>query len=135
MEVWVYFGGEVGESFRVKVMIIFCKQFELNNLFVKEKNTNFAQNIDIMIGSTLVKQRTANTAGYDRVVEMVKSVPTECLDDISRYIGYVLYCYNERETKIRNLKKAIQEGYESGICEDFDADSFLQQLKSERKNG
>ena len=65
-----------------------------------------------MIGSTLVKQRTANTAGYDRVVEMVKSVP-----------------------KIRNLKKAIQEGYESGICEDFDADSFLQQLKSERKNG
>lgn len=116
-------------------MIIFYRQFELNNLFVKEKNTNFAQNIDIMIGSTLVKQRTANTAGYDRVVEMVKSVPTECLDDISRYIGYVLYCYNERETKIRNLKKAIQEGYESGICEDFDADSFLQQLKSERKNG
>lgn len=35
------------------------------------------------------------------------------------------------EIKIRNLKKAIQEGYDSGICEDFDADSFLKQLKSE----
>ncbi|MBR2105501.1 MAG: type II toxin-antitoxin system ParD family antitoxin [Bacteroidales bacterium] len=54
----------------------------------------------------MVKQLTANTAGYDRV-----------------------------EEKIRNLKKAIQEGYESGICEDFDADSFLKQLKSEKGNG
>lgn len=54
-----------------------------------------------MIGNTLVKQRTANTVGYDR------------------------------EAKIRNLKKAIKEGYDSGICEDFDADSFLKQLKSE----
>jgi hypothetical protein len=56
--------------------------------------------------NTSVKQLTANTAGYDRV-----------------------------EEKIRNLKKAIQEGYESGICEDFDADSFLKQLKSEKGNG
>ncbi|MBR4271359.1 MAG: type II toxin-antitoxin system ParD family antitoxin [Bacteroidales bacterium] len=59
-----------------------------------------------MPSNTLVKQLTANTAGYDRV-----------------------------EEKIRNLKKAIQEGYESGICEDFDADSFLKQLKSEKGNG
>ena len=103
-------------------------------MYVNEKYTTFAQNIDIMIDNTLAKQRTANSTGYDRVVEMVKSVPTECLDDISRYIGYVLYCYNEREAKIRNLKKAIQEGYESGICEDFDADSFLKQLKEERYN-
>ena len=87
--------------------------------------------LTIMIGNTLVKQRTANTVGYDQVVEVVKTVPTECLGDILRYIGYILYCYNEREAKIRNLKKAIQEGYDSGICEDFDADSFLKQLKSE----
>lgn len=59
-----------------------------------------------MPSNTSVKQLTANTAGYDRV-----------------------------EAKIRNLKKAIQEGYESGICEDFDADSFLKQLKSEKGNG
>lgn len=130
MEIWVCFGGEVAKG-----MIILTDNLRKNNLFINEKYTTFAQNINIMIGNTLAKQRTANSAGYDRVVEMVKSVPTECLDDISRYIGYVLYCYNEREAKIRNLKKAIQEGYESGICEDFDADSFLQQLKSERKNG
>ena len=130
MEIWVCVGGEVAKG-----MIILTDNLRKNNLFVNEKYTTFAQNINIMIGNTLAKQRTANSAGYDRVVEMVKSVPTECLDDISRYIGYVLYCYNEREAKIRNLKKAIQEGYESGICEDFDADSFLQQLKSERKNG
>ena len=103
-------------------------------MYVNEKYTTFAQNIDIMIDNTLAKQQTENSAGYERVVEMVKSVPSECLDDISRYIGYVLYCYNEREAKIRNLKKAIQEGYESGICEDFDADSFLKQLKEERYN-
>ena len=37
---------------------------------------------------------------------------------------------NSEVEKIRNLKNAIHEGEESGICDDFDAVRFLQTLKS-----
>lgn len=40
--------------------------------------------------------------------------------------------YDEVE-KIRNLKNAIQEGEESGICDNFDAVRFISNLKTERK--
>jgi antitoxin ParD1/3/4 len=41
----------------------------------------------------------------------------------------------EEETKIISLKKAIQEGIESGIAEDFKPSTHLKQLKSARSNG
>jgi len=88
-----------------------------------------------MISNSVLRQPNTRPTSYDEVVEMIKTVPAECLSDISNYIGYVLYCYNGRDEKIRKLKNAIQEGEESGICDNFDADSFLKTLKSERKNG
>lgn len=42
----------------------------------------------------------------------------------------------EREDKVRALRNAIQEGIDSGINENFDADEFLSELKArKRKNG
>lgn len=40
----------------------------------------------------------------------------------------------ERENKVRALKNAIQEGIDSGINEEFDADEFLNELKARKKN-
>lgn len=74
-----------------------------------------------MISNSVLRQQKNRPTSYDEVVEMIK----ECLSDISNYIGYVLYCYNGRDEKIRKLKNAIQEGEESGICDNFNPDSFL----------
>ena len=41
----------------------------------------------------------------------------------------------EEEAKVLSLKKAIQEGIDSGIAEDFDPSTHLQQLKSARSSG
>jgi antitoxin ParD1/3/4 len=41
----------------------------------------------------------------------------------------------EEETKVISLKKAIQEGIDSGISEDFNPSAHLQQLKSARSHG
>lgn len=75
------------------------------------------------------------TKSYDDVVEALKSVPTEYLDEISRYIDYLLYRHNAEDLKIRNLKTAIADGENSGIYDNFDAQDFLSQLKRERGNG
>ena len=40
----------------------------------------------------------------------------------------------ERENKVRALKDAIQEGIDSGINENFDADEFLNELKARKQN-
>jgi len=40
----------------------------------------------------------------------------------------------ERENKVRALRNAIQEGIDSGINENFDADEFLNELKARKKN-
>ena len=37
--------------------------------------------------------------------------------------------------KITYLKKAIKEGIDSGICDDFDAEEHLKQLKQSHKSG
>ena len=41
----------------------------------------------------------------------------------------------EDEKKIALLKAAIQEGLDSGICEDFVPEEHLKQLKASRRNG
>ena len=41
----------------------------------------------------------------------------------------------EDERKIAFLRAAIQEGIDSGICEDFDPEEHLKQLKAAYHNG
>ncbi len=47
----------------------------------------------------------------------------------SEVIRAGLRLLEERENKVQALKNAIQEGIDSGINEDFDADEFLNELK------
>lgn len=56
--------------------------------------------------------------------------------DASEVIRAGLRLLEERENKIQALKKAIHEGIDSGIAKDFDAEAFLNELKTrKRKNG
>jgi antitoxin ParD1/3/4 len=41
----------------------------------------------------------------------------------------------EEEEKLANLKKAVQEGLDSGIAKSFDPNKHLTSLKKRRKNG
>jgi len=52
----------------------------------------------------------------------------------SEVIRAGLRLLEERENKVQALKNAIQEGIDSGINEDFDADEFLNKLKSRKHN-
>ena len=44
---------------------------------------------------------------YELLVEQIKSVPKECLEDIGNYIEFVLYKYNQsvKEDKSNDLSK------------------------------
>lgn len=53
----------------------------------------------------------------------------------SEVIRAGLRLLEEHENKVQALKDAIQEGIDSGIAEDFDADEFLKELKARNKNG
>lgn len=51
----------------------------------------------------------------------------------SEVIRAGLRLLEERENKIQALRNSIQEGIDSGIAENFDADEFLKELK--QRNG
>lgn len=57
-------------------------------------------------------------------------------NNASEVIRAGLRLLEERENKVHSLKKAIEEGIDSGIAEDFDAKEFQKVLKAEkRRNG
>jgi len=53
----------------------------------------------------------------------------------SEVIRAGLRLLEEEENKIAALKKAINEGIESGIAENFDPKQHLEFLKAKRRNG
>ena len=53
----------------------------------------------------------------------------------SEVIRAGLQLLEDEENRISILKKAIQEGLNSGVVEDFDRHRFLKKLKAERANG
>lgn len=53
----------------------------------------------------------------------------------SEVIRAGLRLLEEEENKIIALKKAINEGIESGIANEFDANKHLESLKAKRRNG
>ena len=54
--------------------------------------------------------------------------------NVSEVILAGLTLLEDEETKVIALKKAIQEGIDSGIAHNFDPDEHLQQLKAKRKS-
>ena len=55
-------------------------------------------------------------------------------NNASEVVRSGLRLLEEREQKMAILRAAIEEGLDSGIVEDFDAEAFLQAMKA-RKNG
>jgi len=53
----------------------------------------------------------------------------------SEVIRAGLRLLEEEENRANLLKKAIQEGVDSGIADDFNPSTHLEQLKSSRPNG
>ena len=53
--------------------------------------------------------------------------------NVSEVIRAGLRLLENEESKVSALKYAIQEGMESGIAEDFDAQKNLEELKAKRK--
>jgi len=54
--------------------------------------------------------------------------------NVSEVIRAGLRLLENEESKFIALKNAIQEGIDSGIAHNFDADKHLQELKAKRKN-
>ncbi len=55
--------------------------------------------------------------------------------NVSEVVRAGLRLLEEEESKVVALKKAIQEGIDSGIDYDFDPEKNLAQLKASRANG
>ncbi|CAG5080490.1 type II toxin-antitoxin system ParD family antitoxin [Parvicella tangerina] len=53
--------------------------------------------------------------------------------NVSEVIRAGLRLLENEESKVIALKNAIQEGIDSGIAEDFDAENHLTELKARRK--
>jgi antitoxin ParD1/3/4 len=53
--------------------------------------------------------------------------------NVSEVIRAGLRLLEDEESKVITLKKAIQEGIDSGIAHNFNPDRHLQELKSKRK--
>ena len=56
-------------------------------------------------------------------------------NNASEIIRAGLRLLEENEKRIQQLGAAIQEGEESGICENFDSPKHLQELKKRHRNG
>ena len=69
---------------------------------------------------------------YEEFIQ--KSILGGRYNNASEVIRAGLRRLEEEETKIAALRAAIQEGIDSGICEDFDAEEHLKQLKASRRN-
>lgn len=63
-----------------------------------------------------------------------ESIQSGRYNNASEVVRSGLRLLEEREQKMAFLRAAIQEGLDSGIVEDFDAEAYLQELKA-RKNG
>lgn len=56
-------------------------------------------------------------------------------NNASEVIRAGLRLLEENDSRVYALKKAIQEGLDSGIAEDFNPDEHLKKLKSKKENG
>ncbi|MGX7668890.1 type II toxin-antitoxin system ParD family antitoxin [Flavobacterium pedocola] len=61
------------------------------------------------------------------------SISNGRFNNASEVVRAGLRLLEDEENKIIALKKALQEGMDSGIAEDFDAKKFLETLKARKK--
>lgn len=80
-----------------------------------------------------MNKNTSITLGrhFDDFVK--SSISTGRYKNVSEVVRAGLRLLEEEESKVMALKRAIQEGINSPLVEDFDFDSHLEKLKAERK--
>lgn len=66
---------------------------------------------------------------------IASTIQTGRYNNASEVIRAGLRMLEENERKILELRTAIEDGENSGRYEGFDADSFLESLKSNHRNG
>ncbi len=66
---------------------------------------------------------------------LADKISTGRFKNASEVIRAGLRLLEEEETKMVALKNAVEEGFESGLAKDFNAQKHLQKLKAARKNG
>ena len=70
---------------------------------------------------------------YEEIIQ--NSILSGRYYNASEVVRAGLRLLEEREKKIEYLRAAIQEGIDSGICEDYDPEEHLRQLKAAYHNG
>jgi len=66
---------------------------------------------------------------------LADKISTGRFKNASEVIRAGLRLLEEEEAKMVALKNAVEEGFESGLAEDFNAQKHLGKLKAARKNG
>jgi antitoxin ParD1/3/4 len=66
---------------------------------------------------------------------LADKISTGRFKNASEVIRAGLRLLEEEETKMVALKNAVEEGFDSGLAEDFNAKKHLEKLKAARKNG
>lgn len=98
-----------------------CKNFEIVPIFGIFTKTEF------------MSKNTSITLG-DYFEEFIQTVLREGrYKNASEIVRAGLRLLEEEERKVVTLRRAIEEGINSGLAEDFDADQHLKKLKSKRK--
>lgn len=57
---------------------------------------------------------------YETVIEQVKTLPEECLDDVSKYMSFLLYRYGQNEINRlsesdEEFNEKMQKGYDDMV--------------------
>lgn len=77
---------------------------------------------------------------YETVMEKVKTVPESCLDEISGFIDYIVYRYNEKysnQSKLKEFNLLCEESQswakENNVTED-DIKTAIKSVRAEKKS-
>ena len=115
-------------------MLINCPTFHIQNRCVQFRNFAILPIFGIFdTNSITMNKNTSISLGsyFDQFVQ--SSISEGRFKNVSEVIRAGLRLLEEEETKVIALKKAIQEGIDSGIAHDFDPKKHLESLKAKKR--
>lgn len=88
----------------------------------------------------IINKNGGKTMSYETVMEKVKTVPESCLDEISEFIDYIIFRYNEKysnQSKMKEFNLLCEESQswakENNITENDIKDS-IKSVRAEKKS-
>lgn len=73
---------------------------------------------------------------YEAILEQVKAAPEACLNEISNYIDYVVYRYNQRNEKLEEFNTMCAEAQtwaKSVGMKESDISAAIKEVRAEKK--